>query len=213
MVDIADITPSISKKAVKTCTEDCPFIKFKKRGEPVGCEYFQRKEVSIGQPCLYDLKTIEGYVDAYKKGDVSFVKESVGHITGAMIVKINEMLHIIDAEGMTYREPILDGKGNPIILDGKIASRIVEHPLLSKIISTAKAIGFDLQKFNLTSSTSGEKTNITGNIVLHSGRSFSVEEAMAMNDKKIKEFEEGAMIANKKLSDDPVYKSMNREKE
>jgi len=204
-------TPTVnhnsSKVAVRTCSEDCPFIRFKTRGEAIGCEYYIAKEVKFGEPCLYDLKTIEGFVEAYKNGNLNFVKESVGAITGSMVVKINEMLATISEEGMTYLEPILDGKGNPILIDGKIATRIVEHPLLSKIVATAKAIGFDLQKFNLTASTSGEKPSVVGNIMLNNNPT-SLEDAVRRNEDAMKRFADGAVVATQKLEADPVYRSI-----
>lgn len=193
--------------AVRTCSADCPFIKFSKRGEGKGCEYFQRKEVRYGQPCLYDINMIDGFVQAHNTGDMGFVKETVGSMVGAMMVRLFEMIHLINEEGMTRKEPILDGKGMPIVVEGEVMMKIVEHPLLTKVTQISKAIGFDLSKFNLTPSSADEKPTVQGNIMLSTG-SANIEVVLAENRKSIDEFEKAASRADKRLEEDRVYNQM-----
>jgi len=200
---------ALNERSVRICSDECAFIKHAGRGNPKGCSFYIKKEVKFGQPCLHDIKIIEGFVASYKSGGTEYVKETVGAIVGSMIVQIHHMIAQLSRDGLTSEEPILDGKGNPIYFaDGRMAVRIIEHPLINKIVSLSKSIGFDLSKFNLTPSTSGEKSKTQGNILLSTG-SGDINLIIQENRDRIKKFEESAKIADADLENDPVYKEMS----
>ena len=203
-----------SERAVRTCSLDCPFIKNARRGQPKGCEFYQRKEVKEGQPCKYDIELINDFVIAHKNGDMDKVKSTVGGVIGSMFIKLQEMLQIIGDQGMVREEPILDGRGNPIILDdGKMAMRVVEHPLLTKVTTMAKAIGFDLAKFKLTPTTAGEVPTVQGNILLHTDGPVNLEVILAEQKEALDRFKRGQYEAEQDLDKDPVWSEMVTKKE
>ena len=210
-VESTNVATSVDR-AVRTCSEICPFITNARRGQPKGCEYFQRKEVKYGQPCKYDIEMINEFVKAHRNGDLGAVKERVGAVVGSMMVKVYEMLAVITEQGLVNKEPILDAKGMPIYFsDGTMAFRYVEHPLLSKVVSMSKSIGFDLNKFKLTPSTAGENITVQGNIQLSSGM-VDIKQLMAENKLAIQDFEKAASLAEVELKNDPVYKEMTKAK-
>jgi hypothetical protein len=196
------------EQVVKICSEDCTFIKHAGRGKPKGCEWFQRKQVKYKDPCKHDLEMINGFVQAHKDGNLDHVKETVGGVVGSMMLKLYEMLAIIGDQGMIHKEPILDGKGMVIMLDGEVAFRLVEHPLLTKVVTMARAIGFDLSKFKLTPGASGDAPKAAGNILLHTEGPVTLQQIVDQNAAKIAEFEVQAATARKNLEEDPVYQEM-----
>lgn len=201
-----------SDRVVRICSDECSFINMAQMGTPKGCIHFQKKQVSLGEPCLYDIEIINSFINAHRNGDMSQVKDSVGSIIGTMMVQIYEMFSLISKQGLVNKEPILDGKGNVIRHDdGTLAVRYVENPLLTKVVQMCKAIGFDLSKFRLTPMTSGETPNIEGNIMLEKGK-MAISDLIKQNKEEIKRFEEGALLANQDLLEDPVYKSMTGKK-
>lgn len=204
---------SVSERIVRDCSSDCIFIKSCKPGNPKGCEYYQRGEVGYGQPCKYDLMMIDEFVQAHRNGDQAAIKDRIGTVMGGLMVKVYEMLDNITKDGITREEPILDGKGMPIMLKGgTIATRIVEHPLLARLSTMVKTIGFDLNKFKLTPETAQDNVKTVGNILLTTG-DVHIHDLIDANRKLIERFEEGSKKAEEDLKNDPVFKQMGGDKQ
>lgn len=200
----------INRSVVRSCTDDCAFRK-KIKGRKEGCEYFQQKKVREGDACLMELEIIGQMSMAATTGRVDGVKEIVGSLQGVMFVNLYWMFEQLSREGLTYEEPILDSRGDPIFIkkngEDVVATRIIEHPLIGKISQLSKTLGFDLTKFKLTPESSGEKRSIVGNITLNNANINILTLEASLND-ELEKFKLATQEAQVELENDPVYKMM-----
>ena len=206
--------------AVRKCSDKCYF--FQDGGK--GCPYFQKKRVEFGQTCLYDLVHLKGYADAFKDGDLSFIKEDASGLTAMIMLQIRRMLEQVNIEGVTIQEPILDAKGNPVWLPdpehrpepGETqrmvpAYRTVDHPLIARCIQMARNIGLNLAEFKLTPKSADEKRAVSGHIIAENPEDIK----MVLAERKVIEekFAVAVTEGNKRTKEDPIYQKLLAEGE
>lgn len=206
--------------AVRKCSSSCYFF----QGNGDGCQYYQKKQVKLGDTCLYDLVHIKSYADAFQGGDLDFVKNDASGITAMIMLQIRRMLEQVNIEGVTVDEPILDAKGSPVWIPDPehkpnpgeqrrmiVAMRKKDHPLIARCIQLARSIGVNLAEFKLTPKSADEKRQVSGHVLAENPEEISkvMEDRKKIEDK----FLEAISRGNQLTQQDPVYQKLLREGE
>ena len=208
----------LSDSPIRKCSEDCYL--FKNGGQ--GCRFYQEGLVKFGETCQLDLQKLKEYSDAFLNADNRVIKEDAAKINASIVMLINRMLEQVTQEGVTVQEPILDAKGNPIMIpDPKWnpadhppgarppltpALRIKDHPLISRAIQLAKSLGINLNEFKLTPKSAEEKRQVSGHILVENPE--SLEKLLKQREKVEEKFKEALEKGAEMTLNDPVYKEL-----
>lgn len=210
----------LEMNAVRKCSNQCYF--FSNGGK--GCQYYQKKEVTFGETCMYDIAHVKGYTDSFQNGDLDFVKRDAAGITALLMLQIRKMLEQVSLEGVTVDEPILDAKGSPVWIPDPdhnpapgeqrrmiVAMRKSDHPLIARCIQLARSVGVNLSEFKLTPKSAEEKRQVSGHIIAENPE--DIRKVMDERKKIEEKFINAIAIGNRMTAEDPVYRKLLKDGE
>lgn len=205
----------LEANAIRKCSSECYY--FKNGG--VGCSYYTANKVKFGESCLYELNQIKSYVDSFRTGDNTQIKEDAAGITGMLVMQIRRMLEQVTVEGVTVEEPMTDAKGQPVWIpdpDHKpapgerqrliVAMRVKDHPLIARAIQLARALDINLSEFKLTPKSADEKREVSGHVIAENPTDIKqvMVERRIVEEKFLAAIQKGTEMTK----NDPVYQKL-----
>lgn len=124
-----------SEIPVRPCTDTCPIRD--------RCKDYQMGRVQENDLCKPELRQIKKWQVAFRKGDLTGLKDDVGTVAGSMAVQVNRLLQAVNEDGVVVETTRFTNSGHKYV--EKMA-----HPAIQQAANILKTLGIDLGAFLMT---------------------------------------------------------------